>query len=86
LTGFDLLTGIYKPFHDLAGDAKTEVALDSRPYDAREAAFGFGHPRCRGQPDLWFLPRVAHSGGRLRANGAMNAATPDAAMKICPAQ
>ena len=35
-----MLTGIHKPFHDLAGNAKTEVALHPRPYDAREAAFG----------------------------------------------
>ena len=70
LTGFDLLTGIHKPFHDLAGDAKAEVALHSRPDDAREAAFGSGHPRCRRQPDdRRFLPRVAHGGGFLRANG-----------------
>ena len=70
LAGFDLLTGIHKPLHDLAGDAKTEIALHPRPYDAREAAFGSAHPRCRRQSDdRRFLPRVAHGGGCLRANG-----------------
>src|SRR5438477_3403959 len=64
LTGFDLLTGAHEPFHDLPGNAKTEVALHPRPYDAREASFGSGHPRCRRQSDdRWFLPRVAHGGG-----------------------
>jgi hypothetical protein len=73
LTGFDLLTGIEKPFHDLAGNAKTEVALDSRPYDPREAAFGSGHPRCCHQPDDGGgLPRVAHGGGCRRVNGKRN--------------
>jgi hypothetical protein len=70
LTGFDLLPGIYKPFHDLTGNAKTEIALYPRPYDAREAASGSAHPRCRHQSDdRRFLPRVAHGGGFLRANG-----------------
>jgi hypothetical protein len=70
LTGFDLLTGIHKPFHDLAGDAKTEVALHPRPYDAREAAFGSGHTRCCHQPDdRWFLPRVANGRGSQGVNG-----------------
>ena len=72
LTGFDLLTDIHQPFHDLAGDAKTEIALHPRPYDAREAAFGSGHPRCRRQSDdRSFLPRVAHGGGFLRAKGKL---------------
>jgi hypothetical protein len=70
LAGSDLLTDIHKPFHDLAGDAKAEIALDPRPYDAREAAFGSGRPHCRRQSDnRSFLPRVAHGRGFLRAKG-----------------
>ena len=70
LTGFDLLTDIHKPFHDLAGDAKAEIGLHPRPYDAREAAFGSHHPRCRRHSyDRSFLPRVAHGRGCLRAKG-----------------
>jgi hypothetical protein len=37
LAGFDLLADIHEPFHDLAGDAKTEIALCPCSYDAREA-------------------------------------------------
>src|SRR5205823_919245 len=68
LTGFYLLPDIHEPFHDLAGDAKAEIALDPRPYDAGEAAVGSGHPRRRHEPDdRWLLPRVADGGSFLRA-------------------
>ena len=39
LAGCDLLADVHEPFHDLAGYAKTEVALYPRPDDAGEAAF-----------------------------------------------
>ena len=79
LTGFDLLPDIHQPFHDLAGDAKAEIALHPRRYDAREAAFGSGHPRGRHQSDdRRFLPRVAHGSGFLRriTESVTNAAAP----------
>jgi hypothetical protein len=43
LTGFDLLTDIHETFHNLAGDTKAEIALDSRPYGAGEAPFRSAH-------------------------------------------
>jgi hypothetical protein len=37
-TGFDLLTAIHEPVYDLAGDPKTQIALDPRGDDAGEGA------------------------------------------------
>jgi hypothetical protein len=54
-----------------AGDAKTEIALHPRAYDARETAFGPGHLRGRRQSDdRSFLPRVAHGIGIPRTHGS----------------
>jgi hypothetical protein len=67
LTGFDRLPDIHQPFHDLTGDAKAEIALHPRRYDAREPAFGTGHPCGRSQSDdRRFLSRVTHSRGRTK--------------------
>jgi hypothetical protein len=42
LTGFDLLPDIHKPFHDLTGDAKTEIALYARRNEACKGPLGCG--------------------------------------------
>ena len=64
LPGFYLLADVHKPFDDLAGDAKTEIAFHPRAYGAGETAFGSGYPRGRHEADhRRFLPRVTRGGG-----------------------
>ena len=66
LVSLDGLTDIHQPCHDLAGNAKAQIALHLSADEAGEAAFGPGHlDRCH-QPDEWRgLPWVAHRRGVL---------------------
>ncbi len=60
LAGLDLLPRIDKAFYDLAGDAKTKIALHPRRDHARKTALGTIHRhRYRELHDRWIKPRIA---------------------------